>query len=48
MVGGVDVHLSAGKALFSQSKRWQMAYISVFAVWAWIVVALFPVIFKYQ
>jgi hypothetical protein len=38
----------AGKALFSQLERWQMAYISVFAVWAWIVVALFPVIFKYQ
>jgi hypothetical protein len=38
----------AGKALFSQLERWQMAYIFVFAVWAWIVAALFPVIFKYQ
>ena len=33
---------------FTRLERWQTAYLPVFAVWAWIVVALFPVIFKYQ
>jgi hypothetical protein len=28
--------------------RWQMRYLPAFAAWAWIVIAIFPVIFKYQ
>jgi hypothetical protein len=33
---------------FTSLERWQTSYLPVFAVWAWIVVALFPVIFNYQ
>ena len=33
---------------FTALERWQTAYLPAFGVWAWIVVALFPVIFKYQ
>jgi hypothetical protein len=35
-------------APFTRLERWQTAYLPVFAVWAWIVVAIFPMIFKYQ
>jgi hypothetical protein len=38
----------AGRAQFARLERWQTAFMPAFAVWAWIVVALFPVIFKYQ
>ncbi|UCF04885.1 MAG: hypothetical protein JSV33_13320 [bacterium] len=33
---------------FVPLERWQTAYIPVYAVWAWIVVAFFPIIFNYQ
>jgi hypothetical protein len=33
---------------FAPLERWQTAYIPVYAVWAWVVVALFPTIFNYQ
>ncbi len=33
---------------FTALERWQTAYLPAFGIWAWIVVALFPVIFKYQ
>lgn len=33
---------------FARLERWQTSYLPAFAVWAWIVVAIFPVIFKYQ
>lgn len=33
---------------FTSLERWQTSYLPAFAVWAWIVVAIFPVIFKYQ
>jgi len=36
------------RAPFATLERWQTAYGPVYAIWAWIVVALFPVIFKYQ
>jgi len=37
-----------GRAPFTRLERWQTAFMPAFAVWAWIVVAIFPVIFKYQ
>ena len=33
---------------FARLERWQTAYIPAFGIWAWIVVALFPVIFNYR
>ena len=36
------------RSSFTRLERWQTAYLPVYAVWAWIVVALFPVIFNYQ
>jgi hypothetical protein len=33
---------------FARLERWQTAYVPVYLVWAWIVVAVFPLIFKYQ
>jgi hypothetical protein len=38
----------AKRSPFARLERWQTAYLPAFAVWAWIVVTLFPVIFKYQ
>ena len=37
-----------GRASFAPLERWQMSYLPVYAVWAWIVVIVFPVIFNYQ
>jgi len=36
------------RAPFARLEAWQTAYIPVFGIWAWVVVALFPIIFKYQ
>jgi hypothetical protein len=36
------------RASFAPLERWQTVYIPVYAVWAWIVAALFPVIFDYK
>jgi hypothetical protein len=38
----------AKRSSFKLLERWQTAYLPAFAVWAWIVVALFPVIFGYR
>ena len=38
----------AKRASFAPLERWQTTYIPVYAVWAWIVVVLFPVIFNYR
>jgi hypothetical protein len=38
----------AKRSSFALLERWQTAYLPAFAVWAWIVVALFPVIFGYK
>ena len=38
----------SNRSPFARLERWQTAYLPAFAVWAWIVVALFPVIFKYE
>jgi len=36
------------RAPFSRLERWQTAYLPAFAVWAWFVTAVFPVIFNYR
>ncbi len=36
------------RAPFPRLERWQTAYMPAFAVWAWFVTALFPVIFSYR
>jgi hypothetical protein len=38
----------ARKAPFVTLEHWQTMYLPAFAAWAWIVVAIFPVIFKFQ
>jgi hypothetical protein len=38
----------AQRAPFTRLERWQTAYLPAYAVWAWIVTALFPIIFDYQ
>jgi hypothetical protein len=38
----------AKRAPFTQLERWQTGYLPAFAAWAWIVVALFPIIFQYR
>jgi hypothetical protein len=36
------------KVGFTNLERWQTAYLPVYAVWAWIVVVLFPMVFSFQ
>ena len=38
----------AKRSSFATLERWQTTYLPIYGVWAWIVAALFPVIFKYQ
>ena len=38
----------AKRAPFTHLERWQTTYLPAYAVWAWIVVALFPIVFNYQ
>ena len=33
---------------FAPLERWQTLYAPVYAVWAWVVVVVFPLIFSYQ
>jgi hypothetical protein len=37
-----------GRASFSALERWQMAYLPVYALWAWCVVAAFPPLFSFR
>jgi hypothetical protein len=37
-----------GRAAFSDLERWQTAYLPVYAIWAWVVVAVFPVLFGFR
>jgi len=37
-----------GRASFAPLEHWQMSYLPVYAVWTWIVVIIFPIIFNYQ
>jgi len=36
------------RAGFAPLERWQTAYLPVYAVWAWIVVMIFPLVFGFQ
>ncbi len=36
------------RAGFAPLERWQTAYLPVYAVWAWIVVLIFPLVFRFQ
>lgn len=36
-----------GRAVFAPLERWQTVYLPVYAVWAWMVVALFPPLFGF-
>jgi hypothetical protein len=38
----------AGRLAFAQLERWQTAYLPVYALWAWVVVALFPPVFGFR
>ena len=38
----------ARRGSFARLVRWQTAYLPVYAVWAWVVVALFPPLFGYE
>ena len=38
----------AGRAAFAPLERWQTAYLPVYAVWAWIVVVVFPPVFGFR
>jgi len=38
----------AGHGAFSLLERWQTSYIPVYAIWAWIVTAVFPIIFRFK
>jgi hypothetical protein len=38
----------AKRASFAPLERWQTAYSPVYAVWAWIVVMFFPIVFNFQ
>jgi len=38
----------AGRVSFAALERWQTAYLPVYAVWAWVVVLIFPVVFAFR
>jgi len=38
----------AGRVVFTPLERWQTAYLPVYAVWAWVVVVVFPPVFGFR
>jgi hypothetical protein len=38
----------AGRVAFAPLERWQTAYVPVYAVWAWVVVVVFPPLFAFK
>jgi hypothetical protein len=38
----------AGRVAFAPLERWQTAYLPVYALWAWVVVVLFPPVFGFR
>ena len=36
------------RVAFTPLERWQTAYLPVYAVWAWVVVVVFPLVFGFQ
>jgi hypothetical protein len=37
-----------GRVAFTQLERWQTAYLPVYALWAWVVVVVFPLVFGFR
>ena len=56
LILGVNLSWSAGlyarflarRTAFAPLARWQTAYVPVYLVWAWVVVLVFPLIFRFQ
>ncbi len=44
----VYVRFLTARASFASLERWQTAYLPVYAVWAWVVVVFFPILFDYR
>ncbi len=42
------IRFLTGRSAFRPLERWQTAYLTVFAAWAWFVTVFFPVIFNYR
>jgi hypothetical protein len=38
----------AGRVAFTPLERWQTAYLPVYALWAWVVVVVFPLVFGFR
>ena len=38
----------AARAAFAELERWQTAYLPVYAIWAWVVAAVFPLVFGFR
>jgi len=38
----------AKRASFAALERWQTGYVPVYVIWAWVVVAFFPIVFRFQ
>jgi hypothetical protein len=38
----------AGRVAFAPLERWQTSYLPVYALWAWVVVGLFPPVFGFR
>ncbi len=38
----------AGRVTFARLERWQTAYLPIYAVWAWVVVVVFPPLFGFR
>ncbi len=36
------------QVVFTTLERWQTAYLPVYAVWAWVVVLIFPLVFSFR
>jgi len=36
------------RSAFTNLERWQTTYLPVYAVWAWVVVAVFPFLFDFR
>ena len=45
---GLYARFLARRIPFTPLERWQTAYLPVYAVWAWIVVVVFPLVFSFQ
>ncbi|MEJ2190044.1 MAG: hypothetical protein P8Y93_11670, partial [Acidobacteriota bacterium] len=43
----LSARLLTGRGSFAALERWQTAYLPVYGVWAWIVVAVFPLLFGF-